>query len=100
MKVLREQVAARGQSAVERELGMTRGGLSHALAGGGLYPTTIAKIATLTNPVLTPPPARDLTKVGAALKELGAATSLVLEVLSGVEPVNRARVLDMARAAL
>jgi hypothetical protein len=105
MRVLREQVAQHGRTAIERRLELSSGALKNALDGKGVYPSTIAKIASLSTApdaetVTTPPPSRDLSKVAGALKELGAATALVLEVLSGVEPANRTRVLDMARAAL
>lgn len=109
LKALRERIELNGVGAVERELGLAPNGLKSALAGRGVYPRTLAAVSALVGspspaplppPALLPPPVRDLGKIATSFRELGAATALVLEVLSGVEATNRDRVLDMVRAAL
>ena len=102
MKIVRELVEQNGRHGAERILGLKSGGLRAALSGKGVWPSTIALVGAYVareHPAPTAP-ARDLNKTANAFKELGAATALVLEALSMVEPQNRIRVLDMARAAL
>jgi hypothetical protein len=109
LKQLREAVGRDGRPAVERAMGLKNGGLKHAILGKGVWPKTLSAIVThLAASSAPPPPVRSKAaapipfRVTAPsnLKDLGAAASLVLEALSTVEPANRARVLDMARAAL
>ncbi len=112
MKLLRELVAKHGRRAAERALGMPSGGLTHAMAGHGVFPSTVARIsayfaeqtAQLKLPLgqnnLARRPGGLISASGVTFKEMGAAASLILEALSTVEPGNRARVLDMVRAAL
>lgn len=105
LAALRERVAKDGVKPTAIRIGLSKNGLAHALQGRGVWPSTQAKILSLLNDAPakaapTPPPSRDLSKVASDFRDLGAATALVLEVLSNVVPANRARVLDMARAAL
>jgi hypothetical protein len=100
LAALREYIERHGAAETERRLGLATNGLRNARRGLGIFPSTQAKILALIGSPAPPPPSRDLTKLASSFKELGAATALVLEVLAGVEPANRSRVLDMARAAL
>lgn len=107
LAALRDHVAAHGIAPTAVSIGLSKGGLDNALAGRGVFPSTLAKVATFVGEranSATPPPAApkhpSLNGVAGRLREISAATALILEVLDGVQPESRARVLDSARAAL
>lgn len=101
VRALREHIERHGsQRSVERELGLSAGALRNALAGKGVFPSTIARVASLIAAPPQPAPPKPAVGGTESLRDLGAATSLVLDVLSGVKADQRIRVLDAARAAI